>query len=129
MSDKPTNCGVNSPSVEAHRKAATGVVRVAVITISDTRTLETDTSGKMLVDSFAGAGYEIIERVIVPDEVPDIRGAVTRLIQGGKVDAIITTAAVLASRREIAHPRQLRISLRFPCQVLASCFACSAIKR
>ncbi len=100
MSDKPTNCGVNSPSVEAHRKAATGVVRVAVITISDTRTLETDTSGKMLVDSFAGAGYEIIERVIVPDEVPDIRGAVTRLIQGGKVDAIITTGGTGIAPRD-----------------------------
>jgi molybdenum cofactor biosynthesis protein B len=98
MSDQATPCGVNSPSVEAHRKAAVGVVRVAVITISDTRTLETDTSGTLLVDAFAGAGYEVIERLIVPDEVSDIRGAVTRLV--GTVDAIITTGGTGIAPRD-----------------------------
>jgi molybdopterin adenylyltransferase len=100
MSDQATPCGVNSPSVEAHRKAAVGVVRVAVITISDTRTLETDTSGKLLIDAFAGVGYEVIERLIVPDEVSDIRGAVTRLVGTGTVDAIITTGGTGIAPRD-----------------------------
>ena len=100
MSDLPTNSPTSSPSVDAHRNAAKGVVRVAVITISDTRTLETDTSGKMLVDAFAGAGYEVAERLIVPDEVRDIRGAVTRLIRAGDVDAIITTGGTGIAPRD-----------------------------
>ncbi len=100
MSEQPTHCVTNSPSVEDHRKAAVGVVRVAVITISDTRTLETDTSGQILVDAFAGAGYEVVERLIVPDEVQDIRSAVTRLIQAGGIDAIITTGGTGIAPRD-----------------------------
>jgi molybdopterin adenylyltransferase len=100
MSELPINCGVNSPSVEAHRKAAPSVVRVAVITISDTRTIETDTSGKILIDAFVGTGYEVIERLIVPDEVADIREAVKRLIEAGRVDAIITTGGTGIAPRD-----------------------------
>lgn len=100
MSNEANQCGVSSPSVEAHRNAAKGIVRVAVITISDTRTIETDTSGKMLIDAFAGAGYDVIERTIVPDEVQDIRGAVTRLVHSGSVDAIVTTGGTGIAPRD-----------------------------
>ena len=96
MSETPSN----SASVEAHRKAATGSVRVAVITISDTRTLETDTSGAKLVSAFAAAGFEVVERLIVPDEIQPIREAVTRLVQANSVDAIITTGGTGISPRD-----------------------------
>lgn len=104
MSDLPANCGLNSttnsPSVDAHRKAAKGLVRVAVITISDTRTLETDSSGKILVDAFAGAGYEVVERLIVPDEILDIRSTVIRMIEAGVADAIVTTGGTGIAPRD-----------------------------
>lgn len=100
MTDSTPNLPTSSASVDAHRKAAEGIVRVAVITISDTRTMETDTSGKMLVDAFAGAGYEVAERLIVKDEVLDIREAVTRLVRAGTVDAIITTGGTGIAPRD-----------------------------
>ncbi len=111
MSDLPTD----SPSVNAHRKAAHGLVRVAVITISDTRTLETDTSGKMLVDAFAGAGYQVAKRLIVRDEVQDIRGAVTTLLQAGGVDAIVTTGGTgIASRDRTPEAIESLIEVPLP---------------
>lgn len=100
MTDPKTNVPSQSPSVEAHRKAAEGVVRVAVLTISDTRTLESDTSGKMLVDAFAGARYDVVERLIVKDEVQEIREAVIRLVQSGTVDAVITTGGTGIAPRD-----------------------------
>jgi molybdenum cofactor biosynthesis protein B len=89
-----------SPSVDAHRQAAQGAVRVAVITISDTRTLETDSSGQVLVDAFAGGGYEVVERLIVPDEVPAIREAVAGMIRSGSIDAIVTTGGTGIAPRD-----------------------------
>ncbi len=67
----------SSPSVDAHREAASGSVRIGVLTISDTRTMDTDKSGKLLEDAFLAAGYEVVERQIVRDEVEAIRAAVT----------------------------------------------------
>ena len=96
MSDSSTN----SPSVDAHRRAAVGNLRIAVITISDTRTLETDSSGELLVNAFAAAGYEIVERTIVPDEVEHIRSAVVRLVQDAVADAIITTGGTGIAPRD-----------------------------
>ena len=55
-------------SVAEHRQASPAVMRVAVMTVSDTRTLATDTSGARIVELLAEAGHEVIERMIVPDE-------------------------------------------------------------
>jgi len=89
-----------SPSVETHRQAAPKDVRVAIVTISDTRTLETDSSGQLLVDAFTKGAYEVVERLIVPDEIQPIREAVTRLVQAGVVDAIITTGGTGIAPRD-----------------------------
>ena len=48
-------------------------VNVAVLTVSDTRTLETDTSGKTLADRATAAGHHVVARTIVPDERDTIR--------------------------------------------------------
>ena len=52
-----------------HRRDAVPQVAAVVITVSDTRTLETDTGGKLLVELFEGAGHSVAERVVVPDDV------------------------------------------------------------
>lgn len=57
-------------SVSEHRASAPEALRIAVLTVSDTRTIETDTSGAMIVMLLEEAGHEVIERAIVPDE-PD----------------------------------------------------------
>ena len=57
-----------SKSVEKHHQDAPNALRIGVMTISDTRTIETDTSGALIVQLIEEAGHIVVERVIVPDE-------------------------------------------------------------
>ncbi len=59
-----------SRAVNEHRADAPKALSLAVMTVSDTRTPETDTSGALIVSMAGAAGHRILERVIVPDE-PD----------------------------------------------------------
>ncbi len=61
---------MTSQSVAEHRANAPVILNLAIMTVSDTRTLETDTSGALIVAMAESAGHRIVERVIVPDE-PD----------------------------------------------------------
>jgi molybdopterin adenylyltransferase len=90
----------NSPSVNEHRAAAKRVVRIAVVTISDSRTIDNDTSGKWIVDQMQSAGYELVHRTIVADEIEQIRSAVLSLCKKSEVDAIITTGGTGISPRD-----------------------------
>ena len=63
-----------SQVVDQHHAESPQSLQVAVLTISDTRTLETDTSGALIVELLeAGAGHAIAAREIVPDEPDRIR--------------------------------------------------------
>lgn len=55
-------------SVSEHRQASPAALRIAVMTVSDTRTLATDTSGARIIELLTESGHEVVERVIVPDE-------------------------------------------------------------
>jgi molybdopterin adenylyltransferase len=57
-----------SPAVVEHRAAALESLNLAVMTVSDTRTMESDTSGALIVSMAEQAGHRVLERVIVPDE-------------------------------------------------------------
>ena len=75
-------------------------IRIAVLTISDTRDEESDTSGKILSDRIVEAGHLPVLRDIVPDDVEAIRARVRSWITDGAVDAIITTGGTgLTGRR------------------------------
>lgn len=63
---------------------------VAVLTISDTRNEETDTSGKTLVERLTNAGHHLVEKKIVPDDVYRIRAEVSAWIADPKVHVILT---------------------------------------
>ena len=56
------------PSVEGHRAAGRGPLSVAVLTVSDTRTVETDTSGALILTLVEEAGHRVVGRNIVPDD-------------------------------------------------------------
>ena len=56
-------------------------VNIAILTVSDTRTLETDTSGKILVDRAQSAGHCIIDRKIIIDDVSLIRAQLNHGLQ------------------------------------------------
>lgn len=64
---------------------------IAVLTISDTRTPETDTSGKFFVDALQSAGHSLASHRIVPDDIYAIRAVVSAWIADSGVHAILTT--------------------------------------
>lgn len=75
--------------------------KVAVLTVSDTRTLETDRSGALAVELLTGAGHEVVARRIVPDELAAIREAVRGWCAGGEVDVVITTGGTGITARDV----------------------------
>ena len=76
-------------------------VRIAVVTISDTRTLETDKSGQTLVDRLTLAGHELAHRSIVTDDIDKIRDRMTALIGDDGVEVVITTGGTGLTGRDV----------------------------
>ena len=92
-----------SESAEKHRKASPERIRLAVLTISDTRTSETDTGGNIIVDSMQKAGHELVHREIVKDDAPQIKKVLERLLADPGVEAVITTGGTGISARDTTY--------------------------
>ena len=92
-----------SESVEKHRKASPEWVRVAVLTISDTRTPETDTGGNAIVELVGEAGHEVSRREIVEDDAPRIEVVLQEFLADANVDAVITTGGTGISARDTTY--------------------------
>ena len=75
-------------------------LRVAVLTVSDTRTQETDTSGAFLEEALREAGHEIADRQIVIDDVYQLRAIVSQWIADPEVEVILTTGGTGFSGRD-----------------------------
>jgi molybdenum cofactor biosynthesis protein B len=76
-------------------------VRVAALTVSDTRTEQTDTSGATIVERLQTAGHEIVARRIVPDDLATVRGQLGHWIGDPGVDVVITTGGTGVTARDI----------------------------
>ena len=76
-------------------------LRIAVLTVSDTRNQETDTSGGLLVERLTGAGHELAGRAIVTDEVEAIRTQVQAWADDPDVDVILTTGGTGFAPRDV----------------------------
>jgi molybdenum cofactor biosynthesis protein B len=76
-------------------------VRVAVLSISDTRDEETDTSGKTLCERIVGAGHDLAAKAIVKDDRTAIRAQVLSWIEARAADAIITTGGTGLTGRDV----------------------------
>lgn len=76
-------------------------LRIAVLTVSDTRQLEDDRSGAVLVERVASAGHTLADRRIVPDDVDAIREAVRGWISDSTVDVVITTGGTGFTGRDV----------------------------
>src|SRR4029077_19989030 len=74
-----------------HKQSAPLSVRCFIVTVSDTRTDETDTSGRAIADLLKGAGHQVAGRIIVKDEPAIVRHTVERQLASGDVDVIIST--------------------------------------
>ena len=76
-------------------------VRIAVLVVSDTRTLENDTSGDLLVARIEKAGHELADRRLLRDEVLDVRGLVQTWIDRKDVDVVIISGGTGLTGRDI----------------------------
>ncbi len=89
-----------SQPVAEHRAASPQVITCAIVTISDTRTLDTDAGGQTAVDLLTAAGHIIAERAILRDEPRSIRETLHRIAAAGKIDAVLLTGGTGISSRD-----------------------------
>jgi len=75
-------------------------LRIAVLTVSDTRTEATDASGKLLVERLENAGHRLAEKTIVPDDIYRIRAVVSAWIAAADVDVVLTTGGTGVTGRD-----------------------------
>lgn len=76
-------------------------IRIAVLTVSDTRDEESDTSGSILAERIVSAGHACAARAIVPDDIEAIRKQVRQWIAAQEADAIITTGGTGLTGRDV----------------------------
>ena len=76
-------------------------LRGAVITISDSRSEETDTSGKLLTSLMAESGHEVLFRKIVKDDIYHIRLAISECIADEKINFVVTTGGTGVTGRDV----------------------------
>lgn len=76
-------------------------LRIAVLTVSDTRTEETDTSGGLLAERLTAAGHALAGKSVVGDEVEAIRGQVRTWVADPQVDVILTTGGTGFAPRDV----------------------------
>ncbi len=80
---------------------STTSARIAVLTVSDTRSLEEDKSGSIAVDVLSDAGHRVVLREIVRDECQEIALLVSAWASDESVDAIVVTGGTGPSRRDV----------------------------
>ena len=76
-------------------------VRIAILTVSDTRTRETDKSGDTLAERIAQAGHVLADRDIVADDVALIRARMAKWLEASDVDAVISTGGTGLTGRDV----------------------------
>jgi len=72
---------------------------VAVLTVSDTRTLETDRSGVAICELLEAAGHRVLDRRIVTDDVEAIRGVLRRWMDDDGIQAMLVTGGTGITER------------------------------
>jgi len=89
-----------SESTDQHRAAAAGqTARCAVLTVSDTRTKQTDKAGRIIVDALEAAGHTIVHYDIAKDDPAQIKNLLQSWLDTGQLDLIVTTGGTgIASR-------------------------------
>jgi molybdenum cofactor biosynthesis protein B len=76
-------------------------LRIAVLTVSDTRTEETDKSGSLLAERLIAAGHELAAKAIVSDDVDAIRAQVRAWAEDDGVDVVISTGGTGFAPRDL----------------------------
>ncbi len=86
-----------------HKAAAPRSIRCFVLTVSDTRTQDTDTSGRAIADLLAGAGHVVSGRAIVKDDPDEVRRTIQQQLAAPDVQVIITTGGTGITSRDSTY--------------------------
>ena len=84
----------------ARRERGESSIRAAIVTMSDTRTIDEDTSGDTIERLLAEADHQVVRRTLVPDEPVRIRAAIEEAIADPEVEVILTTGGTGLARRD-----------------------------
>ena len=103
MGGGPCDLYNHSVSQEQHKAAGPAVVTCFVLTVSDTRTDATDTSGQAISDLLTAAGHRVAGRAIVKDEAADVIRAVSDQLSSGDAQVIITTGGTGLTSRDSTY--------------------------
>lgn len=90
-----------SSAAHQHRRDAVKQVAAVVITVSDTRTLETDTGGKLVAELLEGGGHSVVSRTIVPDDPAAIEKATLESLARDDVQALLLTGGTGVAPRDV----------------------------
>jgi molybdopterin adenylyltransferase len=90
-------------SVDEHKAQAPHSVGCFVMTVSDTRTDDTDTGGRAIVDLLTKAGHTVAGRTIVKDDPELVRGTIERQLANPQVQVIITTGGTGITSRDSTY--------------------------
>ena len=90
-----------SSTAHHHRREAARSLRCVVITVSDTRTPETDTGGDLVARLLADAGHEVMEREIVKDEPEAIGAGLRQALERRGVGAVVLTGGTGVAPRDV----------------------------
>ena len=90
-------------SVSEHRALSPASVACFVLTVSDTRTLATETSGRAIADLLTTAGHTVVNRQVVKDEPVEVRRVIRDELARGRARAIITTGGTGIARRDTTY--------------------------
>jgi molybdenum cofactor biosynthesis protein B len=89
-----------SDVVQEHRASSPEDVACAVVTVSDTRTPQTDSGGQLVCELLAAAGFRIAAREIIPDDPARMRSLIERFRDDGRVAAVLLTGGTGLSSRD-----------------------------
>jgi molybdenum cofactor biosynthesis protein B len=91
---------LSSPTPQEHKASSPQSLRCAVITVSDTRTIDTDTGGTQVVDRLKHAGHEVVLREIIRDDPSTMRSLLESLRNQIELDAILMTGGTGITSRD-----------------------------
>ena len=98
---EPPSPAFPAPASRIDRDRAFVAVSIAVLTVSDTRSLAEDRSGDALAERIAAAGHRLADRAIVPDDGAAIAGAVRAWVADPAIDVVITTGGTGFTGRDV----------------------------
>ncbi len=91
----------HSESTHEHKSESPKSIAISVVTVSDTRTLETDTGGAQIVELLEAAGHKLVSREIVQDDKFEIADALRRILAAEQARVVVFTGGTGLSPRDV----------------------------